>query len=419
MTQADLVHWPDDLPIKSPGKYSKDELVIILSQLQNIRFSDNYLRKQNYIIQEAQIKNIKEEKQQRNFRGVKRIYEHFKNLLSSYTLSTERIGWRKMTRQDFVNWPTNLPIKSPHNYNSLELQILLSHLKNIRFSDSYLQHFKTFEFHAEKNGRNPGSDNLDQKRKIIIEFFKKQLKENHILVQYVKWGQLKKEDMINWPEDLPIQCPKFYKSKELVLLLSQLDKILFTDQYLRDNRNDVNQQKRIIVEYFNNQLKENNILGHSVKWSQLKKEDIINWPEDLPIKYPNYYKRRELVQLLSYLDKIRFTDKYLQEHRNYFSQKALLENKQTPAQKYYHQKSLQIKLVNSHFQNLLHSNGIKPKLLLWRKLKKDDFINWPDHLPIKAPSIYNLQELQTLLSHLGNIRFTETYLEQYKALNFI
>ena len=129
------------------------------------------------------------------------------------------------------------------------------------------------------------------------------------------------------------------------------------------------------------------------------------------IKSTNEYKSQELAQLLSHLDKIRFTDKYLQDKRNNVG--ARRKQNATPPKK----RASKRKQVSSHFQNQLLFDSSKLKIILWSKLKKEDFINWPDHLPIKAPSSYNAKEFKTLLTHLDKIRFTEKYREQFKALN--
>jgi Zn-dependent metalloprotease len=139
LTRTDFVNWPDGLQIKSPFCYSKDELIFLLSQLEKIRFSDQFLEKQHIIqdespsVQAAFNKFFKTAADER-----KMISDHFKRQLELNNIRLDRIGWTKLKKEDFLNWPENIPIKSPHKFNSTEMKIILANLKQIRFSDIYL-----------------------------------------------------------------------------------------------------------------------------------------------------------------------------------------------------------------------------------------------------------------------------------------
>ena len=67
------------------------------------------------------------------------ILHHFRNQLKQNQLLKTRIEWYKLTAEDFVNWPKHLPIKPPNQYKNSELEILLSQLNTIIFSEQYLQ----------------------------------------------------------------------------------------------------------------------------------------------------------------------------------------------------------------------------------------------------------------------------------------
>ena len=150
-------------------------------------------------------------------------------------LNQKKIEWSKLSKSDFINWPDNLEIKAPIKFNATEFSILLSNLEKISFNSDYIQNLlaiKRLAVQDAKYNRNHICDTLS--RKLIVKHFKNLLKLNN-LTKRMNWSKLKKEDLINWPENLPIQSPEKYNKQQLKGLISVIHQIRFSELFLKKN----------------------------------------------------------------------------------------------------------------------------------------------------------------------------------------
>ena len=177
-----------------------------------------------------------------------------------------------------------------------------------------------------------------------------------------------------------------------------------------------NKKRQIILEYFRNLLKQNQISYKRIPWDKLDPTDFLNWPKNLAIKSPNKYRKRELMLLLSQLENIRWSERFLRSNSLERKQKVIQVN--TTSKKNYKKSHYRKKLIYDHFRKLLLLNNIKIQKIQWVNMKKTDFINWPENLQIKSPVKYNSKEDEILLAALGSIRLSPNYLDNYKTSQY-
>lgn len=80
--------------------------------------------------------------------------------------------------------------------------------------------------------------------------------------------------------------------------------------------NSFDRKRRMVREYFKDQLRRNQISHTRIQWDKLDSHDFVNWPENLAFKSPMKYNKAELTILLSQLENIRFSEKYIRENRD-------------------------------------------------------------------------------------------------------
>ena len=80
-----------------------------------------------------------------------RVSNYFRNQLNDLQIHIRNVPWNSFRKEDFINWPKNLPIKSPEKYTPTELKILLLTLEQIRFSNQYVQHYRDQQYYSTKS----------------------------------------------------------------------------------------------------------------------------------------------------------------------------------------------------------------------------------------------------------------------------
>ena len=76
-----------------------------------------------------------------------------------------------------------------------------------------------------------------------------------------------------------------------------------------------NESKRQFIRAFlRNQLQLGQKSNYRIPWDRLDPADFINWPENLEIKSPEKYKKEDLALLLSQLENIRWSERFLQRN---------------------------------------------------------------------------------------------------------
>lgn len=74
---------------------------------------------------------------------------------------------------------------------------------------------------------------------------------------------------------------------------------------------DFTKKRQLIGDHFRNQLQLDRTQKYRIQWNKLDTDDFVNWPENLNIKSPNKYKKEELALLLSQLENIRWSERFL------------------------------------------------------------------------------------------------------------
>ena len=125
----------------------------------------------------------------------------------------------------------------PNENNNIGLE---RDLERIQFSANYLKQHHAIKQHVSLDERKKihrvKSKKIDKDKKTIGEYFRKQLQHNHILLERIPWTRLKREDFINWPEKLPIKSLRDYNWTECSILLSNLEKIRFSEEFIGRNK---------------------------------------------------------------------------------------------------------------------------------------------------------------------------------------
>ena len=74
---------------------------------------------------------------------------------------------------------------------------------------------------------------------------------------------------------------------------------------------DFTKKRQLIRDHFRNQLQLDRTQKFWIQWNKLDTDDFVNWPENLNIKSPKKYKKEELALLLSQLENIRWSERFL------------------------------------------------------------------------------------------------------------
>ena len=226
-------------PMKKQRSPNENENIGLGRDLERIQFSANYLKQHHAIKQHVSLdesKKISRVKSNKIDKDKKNIGEYFRKQLQHNHIFLKRIPWITLNREDFINWPEKLPIKSLRNYTRTELTILLSNMEKIRFSEEFIGRNKAFmnSVTHDPNDKDIFSDIIkDSNDGLILEYFRNLLKQNQISYKRIQWDKLDPADFVNWPENLTIKSPNKYRKRELMLLLSQLENIRWSERFLR------------------------------------------------------------------------------------------------------------------------------------------------------------------------------------------
>jgi hypothetical protein len=109
----------------------------------------------------------------------------------------------------------------------------------------------------------------------------------------VPWSQMTAGDMMNWPTDVEFRTVQKITIKELKRLhkLAEEDQLDFSPEFINRlriksdwslKRDEVRSD---ITKYLTDKLaKKLNVASMQVPWSEMKAEDIINWPSDVEFR---------------------------------------------------------------------------------------------------------------------------------------
>jgi hypothetical protein len=287
----------------------------------------------------------------------------------------------------------------------------------------------------------------------------------------IPWKQLKREDLVNWPNDVRLGQIKHQGKQSLVKLYNNLDRIDFTKEFLDDSKRRPNKdpeikqirseiQNKLLVK-LNAGLKTKFI---SIPWSLIRREDLVNWPNNVPLNNIDKLGIEHLGSLHEHLDLINFTqeffDRYASKPKDGTKEvnikdtslvsvdNQIIDSAHTsphPIQKdrdlninkvslsaktKFNQKKVRIRddpkyarmikeIQNDLLQKLSKGRLLKSKQaykqLPWNLLKREDFVNWPSDVRLGRIIHQGRQSLVKLYSNLDRIDFTKEFLDRYAS----
>jgi hypothetical protein len=252
------------------------------------------------------------------------------------------------------------------------------------------------------------------------------LKSKHIYKQ-IPWKQLKREDFVNWPNDVGLYSIADQGRQSLTKLYSNLDRIDFTrdfiDQFARSRQEIIPEIENNLLIKLNEGLKTNFI---SMPWYLIKRKDLVNWPIYIPVNYIFTLAKKHLISLHENLDSINFTQEFFDRHA--FKPAAAVKDVNFPISNDNQmigaahtspppgQDDLQlgrkvlIAKINLHLlQKLNEATRSEQKRIPWEKLAKGDLVNWPWRMTY--PSRLELKTLKKIHENLDSICFKPSALK--------
>jgi hypothetical protein len=136
----------------------------------------------------------------------------------------------------------------------------------------------------------------------------------------VPWAQIKAKDILNWPAD--VRCiPVWWMQADEVKTLHKLVKenaLDFSPQFLKSEKSKlqnpsiqgkIGEIETVLCKKLD--AGTNKRFRH-VPWNMMRKEDIINWPEGIPLQRLSKHRRGRLKLLHKLREEISFSEAFLQ-----------------------------------------------------------------------------------------------------------
>jgi hypothetical protein len=139
----------------------------------------------------------------------------------------------------------------------------------------------------------------------------------------VPWSKMKEGDIINWPSDVkfaPISKLKVYEVERLSELAKE-DKLDFSLEFLKLKRAQFSNYTLWTPEFLVQEIETTlceklnsgtNKTFRQVPWSILKKDDMINWPQEIPLKRLPEQWKKHLSLLYRLKEEIFFSKEFLE-----------------------------------------------------------------------------------------------------------
>jgi hypothetical protein len=235
-----------------------------------------------------------------------------------------RLSWSKMKPEDIINWPSDVRFIPVQKMKLYELKSLHKLVKEdiLEFSPEFLR-LKESQFSKIKS---PKSELQDMIRDIETALCNKLNAGSNKSFSRVPWAVLRKGDIINWPKEIPLVWLSTQSKKRLRLLHKLREKFDFSKDFrkaLYKNTSFIsdfhkahyrNEVRSDVTKYLRDKLaKKLNVNRIKVPWSEMKAEDIINWPPDMKFKRINVMNKNdlEILQELAKKDLLDFSPEFL------------------------------------------------------------------------------------------------------------
>jgi hypothetical protein len=261
----------------------------------------------------------------------------------------------------------------------------------------------------------------------------------------IPWNKLKRDDLINWPKDVPLERITKQGKKSLEKINSNLERIDFSKDFLDRSRlsrtsfmnaelKDIREEISInLLIKLNEGLKTN---FQVIPWGYIKRKDLVNWPDDVPVKKIFWLGKNHLQSLYESLDSINFTQDFFDSWAS--KPLARLKDVSLPTLKDPSLHSIDNQMIDGteRILSLLKENdgrqvlidninrhlleklngaaGVQQKHIPWAKLVKGDLVNWPSSIRMVRPSQFGLSTLRRIHESLDSIYFNPAAVERLK-----
>jgi glycine betaine/choline ABC-type transport system substrate-binding protein len=313
-------------------------------------------------------------------------------LAKKLNVSSVKVPWSKMKAEDIINWPPDVKFKPVSKMNLNEVKILHELIKEdkLDFTPEFLGRFKIKQV-------NKWPDNGDQIRYYVTKYLVDKLaKELNVRRFKLPWSKMKAEDIVNWPPDVKFMKVFKMNLNEVKILheLVREDLLHFTPEFLgRLKFAPLNQSGRErkqlisdVTKYLAEKLaKKLNVPSITIPWSQMKADDIINWPSDMKFDQIHRIKINEVRRLhkLANENQLDFTTEFLSRMKS-GSNWTISRNQLRSDISTYLADKLAKKLNVSRIR------------LPWSKMKAEDIINWPSDVKFDKPGQMNFHGLEKI-----------------------
>jgi DICT domain-containing protein len=225
----------------------------------------------------------------------------------------------------------------------------------------------------------------------------------------VPWSNMKAGDIANWPLDVKFAPIYKMNTNDLKKLhqLAKKDLLDFTPEFISQfkiTHDSVDELRSYVAKNLGGKLaRKLNVSSMRVPWSNMKVEDIINWPPDVKFKRIGHMNSTELKRLhqLAKKDLLDFTPEFLSKFKIITKSVHELRADFT--------KYLADKLAKK-----LNVSSIK---IPWSSIREADIINWPPEVkfaPIYKMGVDDLEKLYVLVTQ-DLLDFSPNFLEKSKT----
>ena len=380
-----LFGWPEELPIENVWGMGFTKLNLLVDKMDEIELSTLF-------VDEMKQKNSGKSNKIQSLQ--KSICYHIRNTLTQQLgMFISNIPWKDLQKDDFINWPDEVPVIYPVNLSIPQKLKLNEHVDEIKLTDSALERIK-----------GSMSSEIHVLRKEIISTLRLKLNQQlGVQVANVPWKDLKPSDIENWPESVPLEYPNLLTSTQNKQILEHLDEMKFSDEFLKKMSETITSNRyyqgktsshiaKDLREKLNFQM---NSYVSGIPWKDITAKDIIGWPEEIPVKHPHHLTALEREKIIEKINEMNFSQDFLERLKG---KKVCFDLR---------------KLVSSGLRSKLANQlGCVVAHIPWKEMTLDDITGWPSDIPIKYPNLLTASQNKRIMDSLVNITFTTKFLDK-------
>jgi hypothetical protein len=142
------------------------------------------------------------------------------------------IPWSEMGAEDIINWPSEVRFMPVYKMSKTEFDKLYALAKDdqLDFSPGLISRLRE---HLAKSKLSRSKKNQNIIRDIEVALCNQLNARTNKKFKKVPWTMLKKEDIINWPKEIPVVRLSQHRLKRLKLLHELRDEIFFSEEFIR------------------------------------------------------------------------------------------------------------------------------------------------------------------------------------------